>query len=152
VKGLGFVVDEPSKDDELSPHQVAQLGANARAVIESRDSFPVSIGMVNAFPEVVMLEVDDGGQVGALNMALADALPDLPVYGVDGEAFLPHISIARFSSHEGLDQLKETLAAIRSEGAPAPTFEVGKVKLIQAHLAEAAPTFDTLASYRLRSG
>jgi 2'-5' RNA ligase len=152
IKGLGFVVDEPAKDDELSPRQVAMIGAAARRVIESTEQFPVTIGAANAFPEVAMLEVNDGGAVRAINQALTSELADLPVYAVDGPSFLPHISIARFSSHEGLDQLKATLAVLRAEGQEGPSFNVNEVKLIQAHLAEAAPTFDTLATYALRDG
>lgn len=150
IKGLGFVVDDPGKDDELSPRQVAMLGAEARRVIEGTPQFPVNLGLANAFPEVVLLEVNDGGAVAAMNRALTSELADLPVYAVDGPSFLPHISIARFSSHDGLAQLKETLAQVRAEDQAGPTFTVSEIKLIQAHLAEAAPTFDTLATYALK--
>jgi len=150
VKGLGFVVDEPRQADELSPRQVAHLGAQARQVIEDAGPFSVTIGPVSGFPEVVMLEVHDDGAVAAMNAGLTRTLTEAPVYGVDGGTFLPHISIARFSSRLGLDQLKQTLMALRDEQAAGPSFIVGEVRLIQAHLAEAAPTFDTLASYKLR--
>ena len=51
--------------------------------------------------------------LGALNDRLAGNLDGLPVYPVDGPSFLPHISIARFSSQEGLSRLKDTLASYR---------------------------------------
>jgi hypothetical protein len=40
--------------------------------------------------------------------------------------------------------------ALRDEQAAGASFTVSEVRLIQAHLAEAAPTFDTLASYELK--
>jgi 2'-5' RNA ligase len=151
VKGIGFVVDQPSQPDEVSPRQVAEFGAKARAMIEATPQFAVTVGPPNGFPEVVMLEVEDGGATGALNDHLTGSMDGLPVYPVDGPSLLPHISIARFSSQEGLSSLKDTLAELRADAGAGPSFTVGEVRLIQAHLAEAAPTFDTLASYRLKS-
>jgi hypothetical protein len=39
VKGVGFVVDEPSREDELSPARLAELAEAARPVIEATPPF-----------------------------------------------------------------------------------------------------------------
>ncbi len=148
VKGVGFVRDEPSQPDEVSPGDLQRLAEDARRVLESTPCFDVTVGRANAFEEVVFLEVADGGIVRSLNKRLLDSVPALGRYPIDGDAFLPHISIARFSSEEGLAQLKATLAAMRDEGG-GPSFRVHDIMLIQAHLSAEAPAFEMVALYNL---
>jgi 2'-5' RNA ligase len=149
VKQVGFLADSSARPDEVSMDQVRELADAARPVIESTPEFTTQAGLASAFPEVVILEAADGGSVRSLNKRLL-GLPHLQTYPIDGDIFLPHISIARFTSDEGLPQLKETLTELRHD-PPGPTFAVREVLLIQAHLAAEAPTFDLLAQYKLRS-
>jgi len=164
VKGLGFVVEEPTREDELSPGRLASLAEEARPMLESTPAFEAVAGPAAGFAEVVILEVHDGGVVRALNTRLAESLPRVLRTPVDGPVFLPHISIARYSSQEGLGELKETLARLRSFESLPPRragrmsgpaeearFEVGEVQLIVAHLSGAgAPTFEVVRSFDLR--
>lgn len=148
IKQVGFLVAEPSRPDEVSAAQVQEMAEAARPVIESVRAFEVTAGPPNAFPEVVFTEAHDRGEVRLLNKALL-GLPHLPAYPVDGDVFLPHISIARFTSGEGIPSLKEVLSRLRSQSS-GPSFTVREVLLVQAHLAAEAPTFDLLALYKLR--
>ena len=148
IKGVGFLVDRPSADDEVSPADTERIIRDARGVFEREPAFEVQIGRANGFPEVVFLEVCDGGRVRSLNTRLLEEVPGLSAYPIDGPVFLPHISIARFTSSEGRAQVQAALAELR-EGPPGPAFVVREVQLIQAHLSQTAPTFDLLASYRL---
>ncbi len=150
IKGVGFLAAEPSREDEVSLADVERLAEAVRPALESQAPFEVTVGPVNAFAEVVMLEAHDGGATCCLNAALLEAAPDLQRYPVDGEMFLPHVSIARFSSNEGLSTLKETLAGLRETAAPGPTFTASEALLIRAHLAREAPEFDLVAAYPLR--
>lgn len=153
VKGVAFLAEEPSGEDEVSPAEIERLAEAVRPALESSATggpFEVTVGPVNGFAEVVLLEAHDGGAVRRLNACLMEAAPELPRYAVDGEMFLPHVSIARFSSNEGLAQLKETLARLRETAAPGPAFTATEVQLIRAHLAREAPTFDLVAAYPLR--
>ena len=150
IKGVGFLVEEPSREDELSLAEVERLAERVRPALESRAPFEVTVGPVNAFAEVVFLEAHDGGATQCLNAALLEAAPGLQRYAVDGEMFLPHVSIARFSSNEGLPVLKETLAGLRETGEAGQTFTVTEALLIRAHLAREAPEFDLVAAYPLR--
>lgn len=148
IKGAGFLVDEPSGPEELSPAALDSAAARAAAVLAGQPPFQVTIGPVNGFPEVVFMEAWDGGEVRRLNTALMEAVPSLPRYPFDGPRFLPHISIARFTSAEGLPQLKSLLAELRQSG-PGPSFTVRHIDLICAHLSAAAPTFERLRRYHL---
>ena len=148
VKGVGFVCDEPWRPDEVSREGLEQLAEDARAALEAVPCFDVTLGLPNAFEEVVFMEVYDGGIVRSLNQRLIETLPGLARYPIDGDAFLPHISIARFDSDEGLAELKGTLAAMRDEGA-GPSFRVHDMMLIQAHLTAEAPEFEMVALYNL---
>ena len=156
VKGVGFVVGEPSGEDELSPARLAAMVEEARPLIEPTPSFELRLGLPSAFAEVVIMEVLDSGAIRSLNMRLLETLPGLLCGPFDGAMFLPHVSIARFRSQEGLEELKETLSRLRSEGgegltpeADAASFEVREVQLIRAHLSSAAPTFAVGGSYVL---
>jgi len=149
IKGVGFLAEEPSREDEVSQAEIERLAEAVRPALESRAPFEVTVGPVNAFAEVVMLEAHDGGATQCLNAALLESAP-LQRYAVDGETFLPHVSIARFSSNEGLPRLKETLAGLREAAEPGPTFMATEASLVRAHLAREAPTFDLVARYPLR--
>ena len=150
IKGVGFLAEEPSGEDEVSAADVERLAEAVRPALESQAPFEVTVGPVNAFAEVVMLEAHDGGATRCLNLALLESAPDLQRYAVDGEMFLPHVSIARFSSNEGLAELKETLGRLRETGEAGPTFTATEALLIRAHLAREAPEFDLVAHYPLR--
>ena len=149
IKGVGFLVDEPSREDEVSPAEAQRIQDAARPLLESHAPFAATIGRVNAFAEVVYLEVLDGGIIRSLNEHLLEGVPGIQRQPVDGRYFLPHISIARFSSAKGLPQLKDTLARMRDDPTPGPAMQVRDALLVQARLGEEAPRFDLLALYEL---
>jgi 2'-5' RNA ligase len=154
VKGLGFLVEAPSREDELSSARLSEIAEAARPVIESTPPFELRLGRPGAFAEVVIMEVLDGGAIRSLNMRLLEAVPGLLRGPFDGAVFLPHVSIARFRSQEGLAELKETLSRLRSSAHPEAlegpaAFEVREVQLISAHLSASAPTFGLVGSYGL---
>ncbi len=152
VKGAGFQVIKRTHDDDVLRQDVPRIAGEAHKLLAQQPAFEAQLGPANGFSEVVFLEVHDGGRVRELNTLLTENLP-VPRYPIDGEIFLPHVSIARFTSNEGLAQLKETLAALRQEG-PGPTFSVRRIEFVKVWLSEAVPEFDTLATYPLaaRSG
>ncbi len=152
VKGLGFVVEAPSKADEISAARLSEIAELARPVVESTAPFELRMGRPGAFAEVVIMEVLDGGAIRSLNMRLLEEVPGLLRGPFDGAVFLPHVSIARFSSQEGLAELKERLSRLRTGRPEGASFEVRGMQLISAHLSSAAPpTFGPVAEYELRS-
>jgi 2'-5' RNA ligase len=149
VKGVGFQVIKRTQQDDVLRQDVSRIAGQARALLTRHASFEAQLGLANAFAEVVFVEVLDHGRFADLNVAAREA-PAIPGLPVDEAPFLPHVSIARFTSNEGLAELKQTLASLRAEG-PGPSFTVGRIEFIRAWLSEETPEFDTLATYPLRS-
>lgn len=150
AKGAGFEVQQATKSDEVPSRDVAAIAGAARSVFADVPAFEARIGLPNGFPEVVFLEVWDAEAVRLLNTGLMAVAPQLTRYPFDGDAFLPHISIARFTSSVGLQKLKLVLDDLRG-GTPGPQFKVDHIDLVRAHLHDPTPAFETIESYALRS-
>lgn len=148
IKGIGFLCDPARGPDEVSDAQMEEVAERLGEIAASERPFDVIAGRVNAFPEVVFIEVWDGGRVRELNMRVLERVPGITRQPFDGPAFLPHISIARFSSEEGLPVLKTRLAEMR-RSAPGPAFTVTHLDLICAHLSAGAPVLERLRRYQL---
>ncbi len=148
VKGVGFQVIKRTRDDEVLRGDVARLGGKARAILTSQPPYRATFGLVNGFAGVVFVEVIDGGGTANLNRLLVDGIDELTGASIDAAGILPHISIARFTSNEGLDELKSTLSSLRQE-PPGPKITVQRVEFVKAWLSEDAPDLETLASYTL---
>jgi 2'-5' RNA ligase len=150
IKGVGFITEEPRLEDDVSPGELERMAEEARPLLEAEGAFGARIGPVNAFAEVVFMEVEDGGVIRSLNGRLLEGVAGLRPTPVDGGNFLPHVSIARFSSAEGLPRLKEALGRLRANAAGGPGFMVRDALLVRAHLGAEAPRFETVAAYPLR--
>jgi len=148
VKGLGFEADTAERHDDVSSRDFERITEATVQVFETQSAFDVTIGPANGFPEVVFAEVWNSLPVRELNIRTLDALPDLIRYPFEGEAFLPHISVARFTSAEGLGELKATLSSLRGD-EPGPGFLISDVQLVRAHLSASAPELETIETYRL---
>ena len=148
VKEVGFQVIRRTRDDEILRGDVTRLAGKARAILTGQPPYRASLGLANGFAGVVFIEVIDNGDTGRLHSLLRDDLSDLPSAAVVASAFLPHVSIARFTSSEGLGELKSVLASLRQE-PPGPSFTISRVELIKAWLSEEMPEFETLATYTL---
>lgn len=149
IKGIGFLCDPATGPDEVSEEQMEAVSRQIGDILSAQPRFEVQAGRVNAFPEVVILEAWDDGRVRELNTRVLEAVPGIVRQPFDGPVFLPHISIARFSSDEGLAMLKTTLAELR-EMPPGPAFTVTHADLICAHLSAAPPTLERLRRFELR--
>jgi len=150
IKGLGFLVVNSGGHEDIYERDLQRIATAARDTFATQRAFDVRLGRINGFPEVVCLEVLDSLPVRELNVRLLDAVPGLVRYPFDGPLFLPHISIARFTSGEGLPHLKQKIAALRERG-PGPTLAVREVQLIRARLSAETPALETAERYTLRS-
>ena len=149
IKGIGFEGENAKSPDDVSRSAARSVAESARAIFAKQRPFEPRMGLAAAFPEVVFAEVWDAPPVRELNEKMLKAIPDLVRYPFDGSHFLPHVSIARFTSNDGLTQLKEMVGGLREEG-PGPPFPVEEVSLVRAHLSERAPTLETIETYRLK--
>ena len=148
VKGAGFQVIKRARQDDVLRQDVGGLGREAGGLLATLPAYAANIGLPNGFPEALFLEVRDDGATREMNTMLAENLAGVVPYPIDGATFLPHMSIARFTSSEGLDQLKATLAELRAEES-GPDFPIRRVEFVKAWLSEQTPDFETLASYPL---
>jgi hypothetical protein len=151
IKGAGFLVDDASQPDEVSSKQLDSMVSIARDFFASQPAFDITLGCINGFPEVVIIEVLGGLPVREMNARLLEAVPDIYRQPFDGALFLPHISIARYTSGEGLAQLKDTLAILR--GRPTgPTLAITNVNLIRAELTPTVPILHPFHGFSLATG
>jgi 2'-5' RNA ligase len=148
VKPAGFQVIKRTLDDDILRQDVPKIARAAQGLLAGQKAFEAKLGLANGFPEVVIVEVHDGGRVRELNTLLTERLQNVPRYPFDGETWLPHVSIARFASNDGLDELKSRLAELRS-GEQGPSFPVRRIEFVKAWLSEETAEFETLATYAL---
>ncbi len=149
VKGAGFQVIKRTHEDDVLRQDVARIAGKARALFAREATFEGQLGLANAFASVVFVEVWDGGRMRELNTRLLAEVPEIARYPIDGEGYLPHISIASFTSSEGLAELKSMLEALRAEG-PGPRCSASQVAFVKVWLSEEPPEFDEVAAYPLR--
>jgi 2'-5' RNA ligase len=150
VKLCGFQVVRRTREDDILQGEVPLLLGRAAAALRREESFTVELGRVNAFPTAVFVEVDDDGRLARLNRLLTDALPSLPHYESDGDGYLPHITIARFTGQEALDEVKERLGALRQERGG--SLAVGNVEFVRVWLIEEYPERETVRTFPLVAG
>jgi 2'-5' RNA ligase len=131
----------------VSPRDFGRIADAARRIFESQPAFQGTIGAPSGFPEVVFAEVWNSLPVRELNSRLLADVHGLMRYPFDGDSFLPHVSIARFTSVEGLEEIKGAIATIRDQ--PGPRFSIREVQLVRAHLSSAAPRLEPIETYRL---
>jgi 2'-5' RNA ligase len=148
VKGIGFETNEASQPGDVAYADIDGIAGVAGEIFAAQPAFDVEIGPLSAFPEVVFAEVRNSIPVRNLNRRIIELMPGVIRYPFDGEVFLPHVSIARFTSSEGLSKVKDTLAAERGV-AVGPTLRVAEVQLVRAHLSERAPTLEPIETYPL---
>ena len=148
IKGLGFESENADRSDDVSSSAVRSVADAAGAIFSRQPPFEARIGLAAAFPEVVFAEVWDALPVRELNEGVLEAIPGLVRYPFDGADFLPHVSVARFTSNDGLARLKSVIAGQREEGA-GPSFPIDEVRLVRAHLSAQAPRLETIETYRL---
>jgi 2'-5' RNA ligase len=150
VKPAGFQVIKRTRDDDVLRENVPRLAGGARALFAQEPAFQAQLGLPNAFAGAVFVELLDGGRLRGLNERLAGEL-GLARYPFDSTGFLPHVSLARFTSSDGLARLKETLATLRGDGA-GPSFPVARVEFVKSWTIEGEPPdVQVIAAYQLRS-
>ena len=148
VKGAGFQVVKRTRDDEVLREELPGIATAARDALAGEPAFDAQLGRVNGFAEVVFVEVEDGGRFRELNQCLTAAIPGLTRYPADGDRFLAHISIARFTSDDGLPRLKARLEELRRRG-PGPLLPVRRIEFQKVWLTEEFPEFQAVATYVL---
>lgn len=104
---IGFPVDEPDLEDEISWDDLARIEEKARAVLSKMSHFPLALANLNAFPAAAFVEVyDESGNLGKL----CDKLREIP--GLEKTSSLPHLTLAYFHALEGAEAPDALISAI----------------------------------------
>ena len=66
---LGFLVDEPEGENEISRERLQEIGERARITLSDFPAFTVGLANLNAFPGAAFVEAHDGGMLDELRVA-----------------------------------------------------------------------------------
>jgi 2'-5' RNA ligase len=108
---LGFLVDEPEQEGEVSRERLEEIEASAGPVLSTFPAFPVRLANMNAFPGAAFVEVHDDGILDRLRNALCASC------GLRRPSGPPHLTLAYFHAQDGTalpEELVTTIARYRA--------------------------------------
>jgi 2'-5' RNA ligase len=144
VKVVGTI---GTSESELAPADEQRFIDAGHSVFNEINSFTVTFPRLNLFPSVVYAEVAGDGLFAALNSRVCD-IPGMPVYDRDGDGFIPHMSLARFTQEEGYESVIAFLE--RSRHLETDPVEISTIQLCALDPTEWYPSFETIETFNLR--
>jgi RNA 2',3'-cyclic 3'-phosphodiesterase len=141
---LGFPVEKPRNEGEISRDRLAELDERARRAAGAFPAFTVELANLNAFPAAAFVEVHDGGKLRELRSALSESCDLREPSGP------PHLTLAYFQAPDGTPApaaLVETIRRYRDW--PVGSLDVESVALALLDLTEEYPEPETLAALPL---
>jgi RNA 2',3'-cyclic 3'-phosphodiesterase len=103
---LGFLVEEPEREDEVSRERLREIEASARRTLSGFPAFTVRLANLNAFPGAAFVEVHDGGMLDRLRAALCESC------GLKKPSGPPHLTIAYFHAPDGTQAPEALISTI----------------------------------------
>jgi RNA 2',3'-cyclic 3'-phosphodiesterase len=103
---LGFLVEEPKEEGEVSRERLAEIEASARPVLSDFPAFTLRLANLNAFPGAAFIEVHDGGMLDRLRDALCWSC------GLKKPSGPPHLTLAYFHAPDATPAPEELISAI----------------------------------------
>ena len=142
---LGFVVDEPGKEGEVSRERLREIEERARVALADVEAFTVRLANLNAFPGAAFIEAHDGGKLDGLRDELCTSCDLKKPPGP------PHLTVAYFQAPDGADAPEELISAIaRYRDWPVGEIVVENVEMTLLDLRAEYPEPETLARMPLR--
>ena len=137
---LGFLVDEPGEEDEVSHERLREIEKRARVALYDVPAFTVRLANLNAFPGAAFVEAHGGGMLERLRDALCMSC------GLKKPAGPPHLTLAYFQAPDGTDATEELISAIaRYRDWPIGEITVDNVEMTLLDLRLEYPEPKTLA-------
>ncbi|MBA2376871.1 MAG: 2'-5' RNA ligase family protein [Actinomycetota bacterium] len=142
---IGFPVDEPSEEDEISWSELDEVEENARDALSGMSPFPLTLANLNAFPAAAFVEVhSEDGSLGEL----CDKLRRIP--GLGKTSSLPHLTLAYFHALEGSEAPDALVSAIeKHRDWPVAEIEAKEVKVSLLELDSEYPRPEARARIKL---
>ena len=142
---LGFLVEEPEAEDELSRERLEEIAGSARAGLADFPAFTIRLANLNAFPGAAFVEVRDGGMIDALREALSRSCRLKKPSGP------PHLTLAYFQAHDGTPVPEDLVSVIaRYRNWPVGELEVESVEITLLDLRSDYPEPEMFAEIPLR--
>jgi 2'-5' RNA ligase len=137
---LGFVVEEPEDEMEVSRGRLAELEQKARRAMMEFPPFTVRLANLNAFPGAAFVEVHDGGKLRELRAVLSERC------GLQEPSGPPHLTLAYFQAPDGTPAPKELVEAIRRyRDWPVGDLRIDAVEMTLLDLRREYPEPETVA-------
>jgi 2'-5' RNA ligase len=144
---LGFLVEEPKENDEVSRERLGRIEADAREALADFPAFTVELANVNAFPGAAFVEVHDGGMLNVLRGALSIGC------GLERVQGPPHLTLAYFQAPDGTPVPDALISAIeRYRDWPVGKVAVDGAEMTLLDLRTDYPKPGTLAQIPLGGG
>jgi 2'-5' RNA ligase len=141
---LGFLVDEPGKENEISRERLQEIEKRARAALSDFPAFTVRLANLNAFPSAAFIETHDGGMLDRLRNALCMSCD------LKKPAGPPHLTVAYFQAPDGTDAPEQLVSAIaRYRDWPIGEITVDNLEMTLLDLRSEYPESKTLAQIPL---
>jgi 2'-5' RNA ligase len=144
---LGFLVDVPEEEGEISRERLREIEERARSSLSDVPAFNVRFANLNAFPGAAFIEAHDGGALDSLRDALCASC------GLKNPLSPPHLTIAYFQAPDGTYAPEELISTIaRFRDWPIGEILVDNVEMTLLDLRLDYPEPKTLARIPLGGG
>lgn len=140
VQELGFLVDSPSRPDEINQTRLEEFTQAAAAAVAERAPFTIALGGANSFQDAAFLEVRNGGALEPLHARLLElaAIPRAPQF-----AYVPHVTVAHYTTDAPNHQLAAVLS--RWRGVTFGELAVSAVEIATLRVDEPYPPLEPWA-------
>jgi 2'-5' RNA ligase len=146
VKTIGFVVEEPTNEYEVSPGDIREISTAVESLFEDIDPFVVELPRLNLFPSVVLCEVREQGELAELHQRVL-SVPNVIEHQYDGDSYTPHASIAHFRTESGFRSARSWVEQNREIETQSVT--VDAIRLIEMDPRTLYPNFETVQQFDL---
>lgn len=149
LRGVGFQVIAKKRPDDVTREDIGRASLRAAAQLRGAKPIKIEVGPLNVFPDALILEVHDGGALGALRARLEVAADD--AFGIADAQYLPHVTIAMFDDPACAAALRKRLPLLRVR-PPVPA-TIKRIELARWWFTGAETEFperDTVRAYPLR--
>lgn len=130
VKRLGFLTDQKQYDYDLEPQILEQIIEQSDQIFTQIPEFSLRLKSVNGLASFIIVEVEDNGAIAQIQGRFHEDATMVPSYSIEGENWLPHLSIAGLKNLQGLKALKSQMTKLRD-------IEIGEIRVTHIDLSQA---------------
>lgn len=141
---LGFLVDTPDEDGEISRQRLEEIEAQARRTLADFPAFSVELANLNAFPAAAFVEIHDRGMLRRLRSSIRAGC------NLQKPPGSPHLTLAYFEAPDGTPVPEALVSSIeRYREWPVGELPVENVLLAALDLSSEYPKPQILAEIPL---